>query len=266
VLHIIAEIITSGRELLIGRTLNTNGTWIAQQLTSIGVTVARITSVGDTVFDISRTVRESLERAPSIIITTGGLGSTYDDITLEGVASGLGLPMILNKDALSQVRKRYDLLEMEITLQRQKMAFMPLGARPLVNISGSAPGMYLIVRGVMLFCLPGVPKEMMEMFSGEVMDIIKSKAPPGTFVERSFTIDGIPESTLAPIIEEWIHSHPDVYLKSHPSGGEGLPIITIHISATGNDPHVLEQTLLDAERSFSKELIKLKKDEGMMFH
>jgi molybdopterin-biosynthesis enzyme MoeA-like protein len=170
--------------------------------------------------------------------------------------------MELNKDALEQVKKRYGSLGVEITPARRKMAIMPAGAHPIPNRIGSAPGMFLEHRRVMLFSLPGVPKEMMEMFNSGALRLIRSKAQVGAFAERSFTLKGIPESALAPVIGGWVRSHPDVYLKSHPSGGEELPVITIHLSAMGDDPSKLEKELLGAERSFSKALLKLNRRKG----
>lgn len=251
-----AEILTLGRELLIGKTINTNGSWLAQRLTSIGVEVKRICVVGDTNREISRALEESLGRIPSIIITTGGLGSTYDDLTLEGVASALYLPLELNKRALEQVRRRYLSLGLEMTPSRCKMAMMPEGATPMANGLGSAPGMYMEYGDIMLFCLPGVPREMMEMFDSQVLARIRKKAPPLIFRERSFEIDGMPESSLAPLIEDWVRSHPRVYLKSHPGGTEGQPVITIHLSATGGDVDELDRELLSAEESFSNIVIR----------
>jgi len=253
-----AEIITSGRELLIGKTINTNASWIAKQLTEIGVEVRRISVMGDTVTDISQAVKESLERTPGIIITTGGLGSTYDDVTTEGIASALSLPLELNNMALEQIRARYDSMGFEMTPYREKMAMMPIGASPLTNDAGSAPGIFVEYRGTLIFCLPGVPKEMMAMFTSRVLNIIKGRAPHSVFRERSFDIEGISESSLAPLIESWAKLHPDIYIKSHPAGEEGIPIITVHLTTTGKDICGIEDSLLKAEESFSEAVLHLR--------
>jgi molybdenum cofactor synthesis domain-containing protein len=252
VLCINAEIITFGRELLIGNTVNTNGTWIAKELTSLGVIVTRVTVAGDTVDEISQAVAESVARSPSFIITTGGLGSTYDDLTFDGLASALSLPKETNKEALKQVRSRYRSLKLEMSPWREKMAMMPSGAKPLANRLGSAPGAFLDQKGIMIFSLPGVPKEMMAMFSDQVLRIIKQRTPPQTFREKAFIIEGIPESSLAPIIEKWLETSKNVYLKSHPSGSEGKPTITIHLSAMGPDAGALDEEISNVESSFSK--------------
>lgn len=251
-LFINAEIITFGRELLIGNTINTNEAWIAKQLASLGIIVTRITVAGDTVNEISQAVAESVDRSPSLIITTGGLGSTYDDLTFEGLASALSIPKETNEKALDQVRARYRSLKLEMSPWREKMAVMPSGAKPLPNRLGTAPGAFLEHKGIMIFSLPGVPKEMMGMFSNQVIRIIKPRIPPQTFRERVFIIEGIPESSLAPIIEKWLGTSKNVYLKSHPSGSEGKPTITIHLSAMGADAGVLDQAIPNVEFTFLK--------------
>ena len=127
VVDINAEIITSGRELLIGKTVNTNASWMAAQLTSNGLEVTQITVIGDSVGEISRAISESLRRKPSVLIITGGLGSTYDDLTAEGLASALKLPRTLNPDALELVTSKYRAMNMEFTPARSKMVLLPEG-------------------------------------------------------------------------------------------------------------------------------------------
>jgi len=255
-LDINAEIITLGRELLIGKTVNTNASWIANQLTALGITVTRINVAGDTVGEISSAISESLGRKPSILITTGGLGPTYDDLTVDGLAAALNAPKEVNKEALRLVQAKYRAMKLEMTPSRYKLAMMPVGARPLVNEYGSAPGVFVEYRGTMIFSLPGVPREMMAMFMSQILKVILQRVPPQTFMERSFIIEGMPESSLAPIIDEWLSSNRRVYLKSHPGGTESSPTITIHLSAAGSNATELDGMLLRAEESFSRLVMK----------
>jgi molybdenum cofactor synthesis domain-containing protein len=256
VLDINAEIITLGRELLIGRTINTNGSWIANQLTAIGIIVTRICVAGDKVNEISSAIVESLERKPSILITTGGLGPTYDDKTVEGLSAALNLPKDINNEALQLVKAKYAMMKLEMTSSRYKLAMMPIGGCPIVNEYGSAPGIFIEYRGTLIFSLPGVPREMMTMFMSQILKLIQNRVPSMVFRERSFTIEGIPESSLAPIIDEWIPSNRRIYLKSHPGGIESKPFIKIHLSAVGNDTLELDNILLNSERSFSRFILK----------
>jgi nicotinamide-nucleotide amidase len=249
-----AEVITFGRELLIGNTLNTNGSWLARQLTSSGIIVRRISTVGDSVAEISQAFEESFERSPSIVITTGGLGSTYDDLTFEGLASALHLPKEVNESALKGLQERYASLNLGMTPERRKMALMPAGASALGNEAGAAPGLRIKQKDTLVFCLPGVPKEMMEMF-GQVLAIIKTTFPLQAFRERSFLVEGIRESSLAPYMQEWVKANPLVYLKSHPGGTEPSPQLTIHLSSMGKE-ELIDDLLSSAEESFANIVAK----------
>ena len=102
------EIICVGNELLIGKIVNTNAHWLAKRATSLGMTVKRVTAVSDDVAEIATVVRESLKRKPKLIITTGGLGPTFDDRTLEGIAKALNRELEVNQKALGMVRKKYE--------------------------------------------------------------------------------------------------------------------------------------------------------------
>lgn len=102
------EIICIGNELLIGKTSNTNATWLAKSVTSLGLPVTRIAVVEDDVDEIAGTIREALARKPKLIITTGGLGPTFDDKTLEGIAKALGRRLEVNANALRMVRTKYE--------------------------------------------------------------------------------------------------------------------------------------------------------------
>jgi molybdenum cofactor synthesis domain-containing protein len=250
VLAIRAEILTLGRELLIGKTVNTNASWIASQLTSMGMSVERIVVAPDSVGQISDAITDSLQRHPNILVITGGLGSTYDDLTMDGLASALRIPKEHNKVAMKQVEARYRSLGLEMTPSRQKMAIMPVGSTPMPNETGSAPGLFIESSGTMIFCLPGVPGEMKSMFSSGVSGILKERAGVASFLEASLVVEKMPESSLAPIIEEWLPSSRGAYLKSHPSGGEGKPAILVHLSITGRDRARMSRSMKAAKNAF----------------
>lgn len=228
-----AEILTLGRELLIGKTVNTNASWIAGRLTSLGISVERIIVVPDTVQLISSAIRDSLGRRPDVAMITGGLGPTYDDLTSEGLASALRLPQELNRIALEQVQARYRSLGLEMTPARQKMAMMPAGSTPIPNAVGTAPGIFIQAPGTMIFCLPGVPREMTCMFDSWVSETLRERTGDASFLEHTLEVEGLPESSLAPLIDKWGPRGRGVYLKSHPSGGEGKPTILVHFSIAG---------------------------------
>lgn len=233
------EIICVGNELLIGKIVNTNAHWLAKRATSLGMTVKRVTAVSDDVAEIATVVRESLKRKPKLIITTGGLGPTFDDRTLEGIAKALNRELEVNQKALGMVRKKYEtyakegkIEEVELTPPRVKMAKLPEGSKPLLNPVGTAPGVETKVGRTFLIALPGVPSEMDAIFEESVAPLIKKEAGVTVFFERSVFADGIMESALAPLIDEVMHDNSCVYIKSHPKGQEKKPHLEVHFSTT----------------------------------
>lgn len=154
------------------------------------------------------------------MITTGGLGPTYDDVTLEGVARALGRGLKLHPRALEMVRSFYSRRGLGLTEDRVKMAMLPEGAEPLDNPVGAAPGAVVEARGTLVASLPGVPREMEAMFDRSLRPLLEGIAPPGAVVECGLTVRGVPESSLAPYIKRASRVSRMVYVKSHPQGSE----------------------------------------------
>ncbi len=213
------EIISIGNELLNGRTVNTNLTLICKKLTISGVNVLRAYTVRDELKEIVDVLRFVLEqKTSSWIITSGGLGPTHDDITLQGVALALGRKISLNEKALEMIRGRN--AELILTDARRKMAFLPEGATPLKNPVGMAPAVYLRESETNIICLPGVPQELEAIAEESVLPMIKRDAGDFFFVEGILWVQGLLEADLAPIILEVFRERPEVYIKSHPKGEE----------------------------------------------
>lgn len=244
------EIICVGNELLIGKTLNTNAHWMARRTTSLGVIVRRITVVGDDVNEVASAVHEALKRKTKLIITTGGLGPTFDDKTLEGIAKALNRKLEVNEKALKMVKEKYEtyfkegrMERVELTPPRVKMATFPEGAEPLSNPVGTAPGVMIKVDGTFLIALPGVPPEMEAIFDEAVAPLLKKESGKVTFFEASIYANGIMESALAPLIDQVMHDNPHIYIKSHPKGEERKPHIEIHFSTTAKDSKTAKNRL-----------------------
>jgi len=153
---------------------------------------------------ISAAISDAIARRPSIIIITGGLGPTYDDLTAEGLSSALRLPIEINADALDQVRSKYTSLGMPMAPARMKMAELPAGARPIQNTVGTAPGILAASGRTTIFALPGVPDEMRPMFTQAVLPAVASLSD-GIFGERSLLLEGIAESSLSPLLRRVAH-------------------------------------------------------------
>lgn len=259
------EIISIGNELLIGKTLNTNAQWLAKQITSLGLFIHRITVVGDDVKEISSTIRESINRNPCFVLTTGGLGPTFDDKTLEGIAKGLDSRTEVNKKALNMVKERYHtyseengIEKIDLTSYRMKMAILPKGAKPLPNPVGTAPGVQVKQENVIIIALPGVPSEMKYIFNESVAPIMKKLGYNSAFFERSIHSTDVMESEIAPDIEKVLKNNPSIYIKSHPKGTESVSHIEFHLSTTINNAKTANQNLKKAVH----ELIELIKEKG----
>jgi len=221
-LHAVVELLSIGNELLLGNTINTNAAWIATQITSAGAEVNRITTIGDNLRDISGEVKKSLRREPDFLIITGGIGPTFDDMTLKGVAQGLGRRIRVDPAAVKLIRshyaRRFGRKTMQLTKPRLKMAQIPAGGVPIPNPVGTAPAVLLTLGQTEIFCLPGVPSEAKAIFLGSIFERIRAKARGRAYVESWLRISGIYESALAPIIDRVMSHTPGVYIKSHPRG------------------------------------------------
>lgn len=251
--------------MLIGRVVNTNANWLAKKITEIGGFVRRITDVRDDLSEISSAVREALKRDTEWIITSGGLGPTFDDMTLIGVAKAIKRPIKLNKQAYQMIVEKYkDMFErgiiksLEITPERRKMAELPAGAIPLRNRVGTAPGVLVKFGRQRIACLPGVPAELMDIFENELLPIIQKSIKRTYTVEKILIAKDIIESALAPAIKEVISRHPTVYIKSHPKGREsGVSIIELHLTATAPSSERIEIEIEQAVQELKEKIVAL---------
>ena len=217
------QIISIGNELLSGRTLNTNLQTICNNLADIGCTVLRSYIIRDNCDEISWALNQAISSDSDWIILSGGLGPTYDDMTLSCTASTLNLPLELNEIALEMIIQRYkDLVDQNIidsfsiTDSRKKMALLPQNSIPLKNNVGTAPGVLIKYENKNIVCLPGVPTEMQNILIHEVFPLV-AYDKTDKVTSKVLYIDGITESELAPIIYEFVSTN-DLYIKSHPQG------------------------------------------------
>ena len=240
------EIICIGNELLIGKIMNTNAHWLAKQTTNLGANVQRITVIQDNLTEIANAINEAKTRKPTFIITTGGLGPTFDDMTLQGVAKALGCKLELNPSALEMVKqrcieyakKRGLPADIELTPPRIKMAKFPEKTQPVTNPIGTAPGLRAEIDGAKLFVLPGVPIEMETIFTDTIAPLIKNVVGKFVFCQSSLYVAGIIESQLAPLIDHVMAANKDVYIKSHPAmGTENKPYTELHLTMRTNQPN-----------------------------
>ena len=257
------EILCVGNELLSGITLNTNAHWLAGEIAGAGGTVSRVTVVRDDLGAISTSVKESLARKPDILVMTGGLGATYDDLTLEGVALALSKKIVLDDRAVEMIRKSYAVrkLHYELTEARLKMARIPEGSTPIQNLVGSAPAVMEQAGGTKIFCLQGVPSEMKAIFEKHIMPLVKEGVGKFVAKEINYDVRGVTEAMIAPALARIVGSHPKdaIYLKTHPKGyyRKKTPQIRVQLISRGNDEKEVKKRLDSIAKTIEKEVASL---------
>jgi nicotinamide-nucleotide amidase len=201
------EIINIGSELMLGRVLNTHQQWLCRQLTDLGYTVARQLAVADEGEPVQAAMRESLARA-DLIIVTGGLGPTSDDLTRDFVAGLLGVELICNEEVLTRITHFFTSRKRPMPESTKIQAQVPRGALVLMNANGTAPGLILSVaagkfreKGTQIIMLPGPPRELRPMFSEQVVPWLRRTLPVEVeFVCRTLKTTGLGESRVEEII------------------------------------------------------------------
>lgn len=253
-----AWLFTLGTELTQGRVVNTNAAFIGRRLTLLGFNVVGIITLVDDVDLISRYLGIVLSWKPKVLITTGGLGPTYDDRTLEAIAKTINKQLVLNQEAFDMVKKKYEARGLNLTPERIKMAYLPEGANPIPNPVGTAPGCWLEVEDTLIIALPGVPKEMETMWFSWVEPRLRLIGPKLHIVERLVVVEDVPEATMAPVIKALIKLYPGVYIKTHPEISEaGKPVLKIYVMYSHRDEEEAKSTVLKVIQSISDKFVEM---------
>ena len=238
--------------MLIGKTLNTNAQWLSERITKLGGDVRRVTIIEDDIKTIALTLKEIVRRKPNLVITTGGLGPTFDDKTLQGFSKAFDRKLRLDKTALKLVKSRYSKIfknrRFELTQPRLKMAMLPMGAKAIQNPVGTAPAVMLTNNSVDFLILPGVPTELKAIFKNTITSLIKKKSVANFFYETSFIIYGLLESQIAPLIDEVLEEINQIYIKSHAQGeeGSGESFLELHFTAKSKKQKTGENRIMQA--------------------
>jgi nicotinamide-nucleotide amidase len=212
------ELINTGSELMLGRVLNTHQQWLCSQMADLGWVVSRQVAVPDTGSDIEQAVREALSRA-DLVITTGGLGPTSDDITRDKIAQLLGRSMREDSAVLAHISRFFELRKRPMPKTTRVQAQVPEGATVLHNPNGTAPGLAIEVAPnpfrpdharVLLVMLPGPPRELRPMFTDSVVPLLRKVFPQSHFVCRTLRAIGIGES----VVEEKVSGHLEPAVKA----------------------------------------------------
>ncbi len=197
-----AEIINIGDEILIGQIVNTNSTWLAEKLESIGLKIRQITAISD---DKSHIV-EALDAAASksnLVVITGGLGPTEDDITKQTLAEYFGTKLVENQEVLNDLKRFIEARNLTMNKLNIKQAELPESCTVVRNTIGTAAGMWFEKDETVFISMPGVPFEMKKMFEESFMPMLQSHFKTPEIVHFTIQTYGMPESNLAELIADW---------------------------------------------------------------
>jgi len=239
-----AVIITVGNEILKGRTVNTNTAHIGSFLTHVGYDVLRNLVVKDDPDEIGWAFETALS-VSDLVVSSGGLGPTFDDMTVPSFAKHFNIDLVANQEALSFLRHKYQEQNLQVTPERLKMAMLPAGSIAVKNNVGSAPGVFMELRGKKILILPGVPAEMKDILSNASSLIGKGDL---FYYEETLHLEGVMESSLAPFVSELMKKYSGkVYIKSHPLGMENNnPRLDVEVSSTGINKKEVEDAVKNA--------------------
>ena len=191
-----AEIIAVGSELLLGGRTDTNSVFLAKLLADQGIEVRFKMVVGDDIDDICGALTQASKRA-KLVLVTGGLGPTVDDLTREAVANVIRRPLRLRPQALRSIKARFKLAGRTVSENQRRQAFLPVGSDLLRNPAGTAPGFSVKWRRCRIFCLPGVSHEARKMFTESVLPILVKEGFVGEAIEsRSIHTFGLIEGVI----------------------------------------------------------------------
>ena len=236
-----ASIITIGDELLIGQTIDTNSAFIAQELNKIGIWVKRRLAVGDVKEQITDALKQQAADC-RVIIITGGLGPTADDITKPTLCEYFGSKMIIDDQALNNVKEIFSKLNRPLVPRNMKQAEVPDNCTVLHNSRGTAPGMWFEKDGVIYVSLPGVPNEMKGLMMQQVLPRLKEVLTLPAVVHRTLLTSGIGESTIADTIEDFENALPKhIKLAYLPSYG----LVRLRLTGRGSELPVLEKEVVE---------------------
>lgn len=222
-------LLSIGSELLRGELADTNAQWIAEQLTQLGLVVATIDVVDDDRHTLAAELKRLLD-AHSLVIATGGLGPTSDDVTAQAVAEFLGVELVINDDAFAAIRRRVEERGMELRAGHEKQARLPGGTEMLPNSVGTAPGFVVHGERSTAYFLPGVPHEMKEMLQHHVLPRIRGSAVTNAY-HVCLHVFGVGESWISEKLEGLEAAHPGIAIAYRAKPSE----IDVRILARGAD-------------------------------
>ncbi|MCF8348379.1 MAG: competence/damage-inducible protein A [Bacteroidales bacterium] len=229
--ELFAEIISVGDELLIGQVVNTNASWMAAELNKNGIQVVQVSAIGDNGDRIKSALDEAFKRA-DIVLLTGGLGPTKDDITKNVLAAYFNSEMVFHEPTYEHIKVLFRLRNYQVTEVNRMQALIPERCIPLKNNHGTAPGMWFELGEKVAVSMPGVPFEMQALMLDEVLPRLNEKFLRSAIYHKTVMTHGLGESALAERISEWENNLPaTIKLAYLPQPG----IVRLRLSSSGED-------------------------------
>ena len=249
-MDISATVICIGNEILLGHINNTNAQYISQYLTNIGIKTSLHVSIPDDHQTISSSIRKSLLDS-DIVVLTGGLGPTVDDITLECISMALNKKLIFNKKVAEHIRSHFKKRKLKMPKNNLRQALIPEGAKYILNNIGSAPGLIICVGKKVLIALPGVPFEMQDMIEKSVTPYLKKHFLPDLIIKSHvIKITGLAESVVNEKIEDILKIGGNVQMGIYPHPEE----ISVKITVTDKSAAKVNSTISKIEKRIKSRL------------
>lgn len=234
-----ASIITVGDEILIGQIIDTNSAWMGQQLNAIGIEVREILSVGDRHEEIIRALDEACTLS-DVVLVTGGLGPTDDDLTIAALADFLNVSLYFDAPTYERIRSYFERLGRPVSDAHKAQCYLPETVQILKNKMGTAPGMLFRHHGKIIISMPGVPYEMKYLMEHEVIPFLKTNFISDAIIHKTLMTAGEGESVLAEMIAPIVKTFPPhlkmAYLPS-------LGMVRLRITGKGKDSSALQQEI-----------------------
>jgi nicotinamide-nucleotide amidase len=236
-----AAIVTIGDEILIGQITDTNSVWISQQLTSMGVHIYEMVSISDTGEHITGTLDRLIGKV-DLVLMTGGLGPTKDDLTKEVLAQYFGANLVVNKEVLATIEEFFEKRGRTMIESNRRQALVPDNCRVLPNNHGTAPGMWFTRERTHIVSMPGVPYEMKPMLLEQLLPAMTDQMGIPALEHKTIMTHGVPESYLAEMIGDWEDGLPDCMKLAYlPRPG----IVRLRLTATGLCTEKADQLLAE---------------------
>ncbi len=233
----LAEIITIGDEILIGQIVDTNSAWMGQELNLVGIKVHQISSVSDEIAHIHKAIDEAKSRV-QIILITGGLGPTKDDVTKKALGEYFNVESRFDQLAFNDIESLFKARGRDVSLINRKQAEVPTNCTVLSNKVGTAPGMWFEENGCVFVSMPGVPYEMQYLMKNEVIPRLKQKFETPFIMHRTLLTQGVGETILADLIVDFENNLPKEFKLAYlPASG----MVRLRLTASGEEKYIREK-------------------------